>query len=250
MASFFVKLFQVLRDFDQLFFLRKCVVCGGKLQPNEDIICTHCLTTLPYSQFKGMAGYRIERLFYSDIPIECANSLLFYQRGAHDTRLIHSMKYDHNKKACVYMGRVMAQDLVNTNFFDGIDAIVPIPLHKNRRRHRGYNQSELLARGVAEVTHLPVWTEVVARIIDNKTLTQMDFYERRAQTEGIFECIRPEQIRGKHLLMVDDVVTSGATLSSCMKCMSGLGVRFSVLTLAAARAPIDFPGFVHYDFDV
>lgn len=241
-------IFTILRD---LLFPQLCAACGSRLGIGEKVLCVNCLRTFPKTFYwQQPLDNEMARLLWGKFPVERCAALYFYQPETPLANAIHSLKYNRLREVGVMFGRLMAEEMQPYGFFDGIDAIVPIPLHKNRRRHRGYNQSELLARGVAEVTHLPVWTEVVARIIDNKTLTQMDFYERRAQTEGIFECIRPEQIRGKHLLMVDDVVTLGATLSSCMKCMSGLGVRFSVLTLAAARAPIDFPGFVHYDFDV
>ncbi len=239
-----------LKDLDQVIFPRGCVICKSTLLPCEDVLCTHCLTLLPYTQFKARKGNRLERLFYGEIPIVRANALIFHQRGAESAALIHSIKYRDNPEAAVFMGRLMAQDLLEEAFFEGIDAIAPIPLHKKRLKQRGYNQSELLAQGVAEVVHLPIWTDVVKRIVDNPSQTQLGYDERKERTKDIFKLVKPDCVRGKHLLLIDDVITSGATIKSYMHEMEGLDVKFSVLTLGMARYSTDIAGYVGYDFEV
>ena len=133
------------------------------------------------------------------------------------------------------MGRAMAADLADSDFFDGVDLILPLPLSRRREKRRGYNQSTELARGVSEITGLPVDTSSVARTVDNPTQTHLTGQERQANVAGIFRLLRPEALRGRHVLLVDDVLTTGASLISCGQTIAAAGgVRLSVLTLALA----------------
>lgn len=282
-TPFFHTVYRWLRDLDQILFPRRCAVCGDNLQDGEDILCTRCLALLPYTQYRGQKGNRVERMFYYDYPVARANAFMFYQKGSASAELVHDLKYRNNAQCGEYMGKIMANEIKETDFFDGIDAIIPIPLHAKRQRERGYNQSEMLARGIAQVTKLPVWTNVVERVVNNPSLTTLRYNERREQTAGIFRLVYPERIRGKHILLVDDVITEGATLCACMDCIckecakeeisptstlhshmdnvndtidrdvcipQKWNVTFSILTLAVTQYHSDIPGFVHYDFEV
>lgn len=134
------------------------------------------------------------------------------------------------------MGRCMASELLPSGFFEGVDVLLPVPLHRKRQRKRGYNQSEWIARGVAAVVGLPVCTAAVERTANTDTQTHKSAFERWQNVEGIFEIRQPEVLEGKHVLIIDDVLTTGATTVGCASCLLQVkGVRISVLTLAMAE---------------
>lgn len=240
--------FQALRE---LFCPRVCLICGKRLSEDEEAVCLSCLSELPYTRYCGKAETPLARLFYGDAEVYKANALLFYFSGADSCKLIFAFKYYHRPEVGTFCGRMIAKDLEGTDFFDGIDALVPVPLARKRQRRRGYNQSESLAEGIAELTDISVWTDVVERIRENPTQTHLGANERRKNVEGIFKCVNPEKLRNKHILLVDDVVTTGATLISCIGALRQVeGIRFSVVTLAQAAKTTSLPGYVVPDFDV
>lgn len=232
-----------LVELRELLFPRFCPICDHRLSIYEKGLCTYCFASLPFTDFHGAKDNPMERLFYPDLPIEKANAYIFYHRGSDARRAVFSLKYFGHPELGIPLGRAMAEDVVATGFFDGIDAIVPIPLSKRRQKRRGYNQSEYLARGVAQITMLPVWTDVVARTKDNATQTTLTHEERYRNVEGIFACVAPEKVAGRHLLLVDDVVTTVSTMKACMTAIreSAPDVRFSVLSLCLSASVTEFP---------
>ncbi len=238
-------------DVRELLFPRQCLVCGDTLGVHEQVVCVHCLMQLPYTNYHGQAENPVVRLFYPNISVVKVNAYMFYNQGSDACNVVLGLKYHGRREVGQVMGRMMAIDVLEQGFFEGVEAIVPVPLAKQRQHRRGYNQSELLARGVAEVTGLPVWTDVVERVVDNRTQTHLSRAERRENVEGIFRLCCPDVIAGKHLLLVDDVVTTGATLASCMETLAlAGGVTFSVLCLAVAASTADTPDELPLDLDV
>lgn len=216
-------------------FPRYCAVCGKMLATGERHVCTTCFVGLPFTRFRGAPGNVVERLFWGRIPIERANALLRYRIDSASRHIFFKFKYHDRPDVGHFFGRVMARDLCSTGFFDGIDVIVPLPLHPHKERNRGYNQSEALARGVAAITGLSVLTGAVARIIDTPTQTHLTPDERRRNVHGAFRLVRPEAVTGRHVLLVDDVLTTNATLMACAEAMLAAdGVRFSILVLGLA----------------
>lgn len=219
----------------RLVFPERCVVCGRRLCAAERCVCIPCFQSLPFTRLHGERGNVVERLFWGNLPIVRANAYLHYYAGADSRKLFWSLKYYHRPQVGRYMGRAMAADLADSDFFDGVDLILPLPLSRRRERRRGYNQSAELARGVSEITGLPVDAVSVARTVDNPTQTQLTAAERQMNVSGIFRLLRPEALRGRHVLIVDDVVTTGASLISCGKAIAAAGdVRLSILALALA----------------
>ncbi len=250
-SSVLSTLFGLFRSLDEILFPRVCVSCGKKLTAGEPSICAGCLIRLPYTCYQGKPDNATERLFYGVVPVERASSLIFYYPDTDSRIALMALKYGHHPEIGRFLGAMMAAELNNVGFFQGVDALVPVPLAPKRERLRGYNQSAMLAKGVAKVTGLPVWDNVVVRTVENQTQTHLNHYERQRNVEGIFTCVRPQQIRGKHLLLIDDVVTTGSTLASCIKSMNVFsGTRFSVLTLALTANVFSAPrNFIH-PFDV
>ena len=217
---------------------RLCVVCGHRLTVTEEIICSKCNFHLPRTGFH-LNAYENEmaRLFWAQIPIERATAFFYYEPHAETANLIYELKYKNHPEIGTTIGRMLAKEIQPSGFFDGIDEIIPIPLAKKRLRQRGYNQSEEIAQGISEITGLPMNKKAVRRTVFEGSQTNKGRWERHENVEHVFELVDAESITNKHLLLVDDVVTTGATCIACAKplCLAG-NVRFSILSLGFAKS--------------
>ena len=217
---------------------RLCVVCGQRLTVSEDVICTKCNLHLPRTDFhQDPYENEMAKLFWHQIPIERATALFYYESHAETANILYELKYKDHPEVGEVMGRLMAKELQASGFFDGIDGIVPIPLARKRQRQRGYNQSLEIARGISEITSLPIYNKVVRRKAFEGSQTNKGRWERNENVEGVFELKDASAIQGKHLLMVDDVVTTGATVIACVQelCKAD-NVRVSVLALGFSKS--------------
>lgn len=225
-----------LGSFLSLLFPRCCVVCGRPLAKGEECLCTMCNIELPRTDYHLRKDNPVEKLFWGKIPLERATSFYFYRKGSDFRQILHQLKYGGQKGIGAIMGRYMAAELQQSGFFEGVDVILPVPLHKKKQQIRGYNQSEWIARGITAVTGIPIDTEAVVRRKNTETQTRKSSLERWENVEGIFELHHAEALAGKHILIVDDVLTTGATTVECASCLTGIeGIRISVLTLAVAE---------------
>ncbi|WP_294627087.1 ComF family protein [uncultured Bacteroides sp.] len=225
-----------LGAFLSLFFPRCCIVCGTPLAKGEECLCTLCNINLPRTDCHLQKDNRIEKLFWGKFPLERATSFFFYRKGSDFRQILYRLKYGGQKSIGTIMGRYMAAELQESGFFEDIDVILPVPLHKKKQRMRGYNQSEWIARGIAAVTGLPIDTASVVRRKNTETQTRKSSLERWENVRGIFELRHAESLSGKHILIVDDVLTTGATIGECASCLTDMeGIRISVLTMAIAE---------------
>jgi ComF family protein len=177
----------------------------------------------------------MEQLFWGRLEIDKGTCFFHYLPTSSYARIIAAFKYGAQPEVALTMGRIMAKAVHYPHFFEDIDYLIPVPLSKQRRRKRGYNQSEWLARGVSEVTGIPVCTDLVQRIADNPTQTRMSHLERAKNVEGIFAVNKADGMEGKHLLLIDDVITTGATLIACGTALAAIqDVHISVMTLTMA----------------
>jgi possible amidophosphoribosyl-transferase len=192
---------------------------------------------LPRTGFHLRKDNPVECLFWGRIPVlERASSFLFYRKGSDFRRILHLLKYSGYKELGEVMGRYMAAELVSCGFFDHVDVIVPVPLHKEKQKLRGYNQSEWIARGIASVTGIPLNAKSVIREKNTETQTRKSTFERSENVEGIFNLCDVVCFQGKHVLIIDDVLTTGSTTVACASTLFEVeGVRISVLTLAVAE---------------
>lgn len=217
---------------------RLCVVCGNRLAVTEETLCSKCYLHLPRTDF-GHDLYEnvMAKLFWGQMAIEKATALFYYEPHAETAQILYEMKYKNHPEIGVVMGRMMAKELMRNGLFEGIDAIVPVPLARKRERQRGYNQSLELARGVSEVTGLPIANKVVRRTKFVGSQTQRGRWERNENVEDVFELVDSDSISGKHLLLIDDVVTTGATIIACAQEMrKASNVKFSVLALGYSKS--------------
>ena len=224
----------IIGDILNLIFPRYCITCGDRLSRSEKMICVSCLAHLPRTWAHTSSPNKLEQLFWYHLPIERAAAFFSYDT-AETRELIHRMKYHDTPDIGSELGRHFAKELTNTGFFDGIDLIIPVPLSRKRLSRRGYNQSEYIAKGISQVTGIRVDTSVIKRTVDNPSQTQKEFADRLENVRNIFSLCKSEAVKGKHVLIIDDVITSGATVTSCGKELVKAGdVRISVLSLAYA----------------
>jgi ComF family protein len=190
---------------------------------------------IPRATYHLERGNPVEQLFWGRCRIERAAAFSFYNRDSRIRKVIHNLKYKGIQEIGIELGRIYGNILNASEFLDDIDLIVPVPLHISKRRARGFNQSDLISRGLSEVTGLPVDYRSLQRITKTATQTKRSRYERWVNVEGIFTVADPEGIRGKHVLLVDDVITTGSTIESCAnELLKSEGVKVSVVAIAVA----------------
>ncbi len=221
-----------LADF---FVPRSCEICGCRLAADEDIICSACNLKLPRTgQQHTPLDNNVARLFWGKNNVAQCAAFMFYQSHAPAGRLIYKLKYHNRPDIGEALGVIIAREFAADNFFDGIDAIIPLPLSKRRERQRGYNQSMELAKGIAKVTGINICKDAVRRVKDTDTQTRKNPAERQENVKDAFKLTCPEAIGGKHILLVDDVITTGASLSACAREIANAGnVTISILTIGA-----------------
>ena len=224
-------------DLWELFFPRCCLLCGKRLLNGEEHLCFQCLSELPRTNLHLKIGSEMEKCLWGKLPIERASAFLFYTKGSDVRKLLFEIKYYGNADLGCFLGRCMARELYPTGFFKGIDGIVPVPLHPQKLDKRGYNQSEMLAKGIASVVNIPVVSHWLVRTQNTETQTHKGNYERWVNVKDVFGCPSKNDLFGKHILLVDDVMTTGATIVACADALKQIpGLRISVLTLAWASS--------------
>lgn len=230
--NYFYDLFD---DIISLLFPRICYGCGMHLLRNEKIICTECLIMIPRTNYHLCPENPVARMFWGRCRVERAAAFSYYTKGSRMRKLIGNMKYKGISEIGTEMGKVYGLSLRGSGFTDGIDIIIPVPLHSSKMRKRGFNQSESISEGMASVTGIKVDARSLVRTSASATQTKKSRYERWINVEGIFKLAFPENVRGKHVLLVDDVITTGSTIESCVNELHKAGdVKVSVAALAYA----------------
>jgi ComF family protein len=202
---------------------------------NESLICTECFVVIPRTNYHFVEDNPVAQLFWGRCLIEKAAAFSYYNKGSRIRKLIHNLKYNGIREIGYDLGRLYGLSLKTSGFINDIDIIIPVPLHPLKERIRGFNQSETISMGIADVTRLPVDIKSLARILVSATQTKRSRYERWTNVEGIFQVIDSKSIMGKHILLVDDVITTGSTIESCANELLRIeGVKVSVVALAFA----------------
>lgn len=223
-----------MNDFISLFYPKVCLACGRNLYSNEDHICTECLYSLPNTYFKNYKDNPVCKLFWGRVKIEYAGSLYYYQKGSRLQSVIHHIKYKGQKEAGYFLGGIIGSHLISTPLHN-IDIVIPVPLHYKKQKVRGFNQSEYIGRGIADKLKKPLFCNVVKRIHATDTQTRKSRYDRWENVKGIFQCTNEGILRNKHILIVDDIVTTGSTLEACAnEILTVKGSRVSIITVAYA----------------
>lgn len=222
-------------DFISLLFPRLCYACGNHLLRNENLICTGCYVSIPRTNYHLQADNPVAQLFWGRCLIVKAAAFSYYSRGSRIRSLIHKLKYKGIEEIGYELGRIYAVSLKSSGFTSDIDIIIPVPLHPSKKRSRGFNQSECISMGISGVTELPVDTTSLVRTAFSDTQTNKSRYERWTNVERIFQVTDPEALKGKHILLVDDVITTGSTIESCVnELLKTEGVKVSVAAIGCA----------------
>ena len=222
-----------LEDFLHLFFPHNCIGCGTDILNNEDLLCAKCLTQLPETGFLSKPANPVEKIFYGRLIVQHAGSAFYFNKDSLLQHLIIQFKYRNNKAAGIYLGKILGTLAYNAARFKDVDIIVPLPLNEKKLFKRGYNQASLLGKGVAEILHKPIIENAVERIQFTETQTHKNRITRWQTMEGVFKVSRELLLKNKHILLIDDIVTTGATLESCGAAILEIeNTKLSICTLA------------------
>lgn len=224
-----------LDGFLTLAYPHLCPGCGKSLTGSENILCRCCTNNLPRTGFEWSNENPAFQSFWGRVPVEMAASVFYYRKGELLPRLIHQLKYKNRKDVGLFLGRLTGRLIKASPLFPAPEVVVPVPLHPRKLRIRGYNQCELLANGIAEETGLPVNTGALVRDIHNPSQTRKGRFERWENVSGIFRVTNPVALENKHILLVDDVITTGATLEACcLPIVKIPGSSVSIITVGYA----------------
>lgn len=226
----------LLEDFLRLIYPLTCAACGNSLYGHEEILCSHCLIHLPKTLYHKDPNNPLLHLFWGKIPIETISSFYFYNKGNKVQHLIHELKYNNRPEIGIFLGKLYGNFLKQDKRLYSVDKIIPVPLHKSRLKKRGYNQAEKFAQGLSESTEIPYDITSFIRNEATETQTRKTKQERWENVKDKFEVTHPEEIKGKHILLVDDVITTGSTLEACARLLLEQdGVKISMASIAAAH---------------
>jgi ComF family protein len=225
---------EIKDSFLHLLFPHICAGCGTDLLNKESMLCIRCIADLPETNFAAHAGNPVEKMLWGRMPLVSAAAAYYFSKESLIQRLIHQFKYKANKDLGLQLGRLLGKYLVQSDRFNA-DALVPLPLFEVKERKRGYNQATVLCDGMAEVMKIPVLKNVINRPQHTDTQTKKGRLDRWQNMEGKFMLHDKKLINHKHLLLIDDVITTGATLEACgSELLKGENVKLSIATLCVA----------------
>jgi ComF family protein len=217
-----------------LFYPHNCIGCGSDLIDKDNFLCLECFDNLPYTNFAQHANNPLEKKFWGRIALVSAMSLFYFSKESIVQNMIYELKYKGNKRAGYFFGNLIGKSLLNSNRFHA-DVLIPLPLFEKKEKMRGYNQSEILCHGIAEIIDQPVVKNNVIRKVFTETQTRKHRVERWKNVENIFQVKFPEELEGKHILLVDDIITTGATIDACAtEILKIKNVKLSIASFAMA----------------
>ncbi|MBC7744915.1 MAG: ComF family protein [Flavobacterium sp.] len=223
-------------DFIGLFFPELCAACGKNLYKNEDIICTNCIYHLPYTMHHKDPENRVARQLWGRFPFKQAGSYVYFKKGNKVQHIMHQLKYNNRPETGTKMGKLYGSELEQSSVWTIPDVVIPVPLHPKKRKLRGYNQSECIAKGMSDALNIPVVLNNLCKATNTETQTLKSRFSRYENLKEAFFVREPLQLENKHLLLVDDVITTGATLEACcLELLKIKNVSISIATIAFAE---------------
>jgi ComF family protein len=225
-----------LADFVSLLFPELCAACRESLMANEHLICTACRYNLPYTNFHLQPDNIVAQQFWGKIKLEGAYALFYFTKGGKIQNLMHQFKYKGVKQIGNLLGNIAGEQLVKNKMFNSAELIIPVPLHKKRMLQRGYNQSACFAEGLSEKLNAAVENNNLVRLTATETQTHKSRFARFENMQEVFTVKNPEKLINKHVLLVDDVITTGSTLEACgVQLLKIPGLKLSIATIAYAE---------------
>jgi ComF family protein len=226
-------LISIAKDLLALFFPNYCFGCNGGMVRGEEILCTHCIAELPLLDHGQSDNNPILNKFIGRLPLQHGFLLLKFQKKGIVQNLLHKLKYDNRPEVGERLGKILSRRIIDDGYGNAFDLIIPVPLHKNKRRTRGYNQSATIGDGMGKIMEIPCNDFIVSRKKSTETQTKKSKIERWENVNDAFQVSHPEQVSGKRILIVDDVITTGATIEACAKSLLEAGAsEISIACLA------------------
>ena len=216
-------LFQYLQNFSELLYPKLCGGCGNHLYENEEVVCVYCRASLPLSGECDFENNASEKLFWGKVAITAAASFLFFQKKSSTQHLLHQLKYQQKENIGEWLGEQFAYSLQSKGRFAAVEIIIPIPLHPSRIKFRGYNQCDAIARGMSSVLQIPIVNGVLTRSVATQSQTKKNRFQRFENMNSVFSLAQASAIKGKNILLLDDVLTTGATLISAAQVLQQAG---------------------------
>ena len=224
---------KLLKDFFDLFYPNICANCKEQLLQNEKVICTFCRNDLPLTNFQSYTINKVSSIFSGRITIEKAYALLFFRKQGITKNLIHDLKYKGNEEVGVFFGNWIGEIVAKNKEFSTVDFIVPVPIHAKKKKIRGYNQVTKFGECLSMHLKVPLNEDVLIRQSATKTQTLKSRFERFNDLESKFSAKNTSIFKEKHILIIDDVITTGATLEACaQELLKTPGIKISILTMS------------------
>ena len=218
-----------------LFYPQVCPACGNLLTRNEETVCLTCRYLLPKTEYEKNADNPLAQMFYGQVNFNAVTAEFFFSKTGKVQHLLHQLKYEGNQDAGFFLGQQLGESIKDAELFRGIDFIIPIPLHPKKEHLRGYNQSYVIAQGVEDKTSIPIMRDCLYRKVFTSTQTKKSREERWNNVKDIFDVKNGERLKGRHILLIDDVLTTGATLMAAGITLSKIeNIKISVATAACA----------------
>jgi len=214
-----------------LIYPQYCEICNIDLTTKEHFLCLGCKYDLPYINQSKRTLETLEKLFWGRVKVEHVIALLNYQKGNQTQKLLHQLKYNKKTKLASHFGEIIGDLIKNVN---EIDYLVPVPLHPKKKRIRGFNQSTVIANGIHKTTNIPIIEHVISRDTFNKSQTNFSKFDRWDNVRRIFTVTKPELLKNKHIILIDDVLTTGATIEACVQELIKVeGCKVTIAVMAA-----------------
>jgi ComF family protein len=225
-----------IEDFISILYPRVCAACGNSLFKHEEIICTYCLYHLPKSNYHLLEESPLDKVFWGRVQLENTAALYIFHKKGKVQHLIHQLKYKGRMDVGIHLGKLLGAELIKSDKFKDVTKIVPVPLHPGKQRKRGYNQSEQIAIGLAKAMNIEMDATSFIRTINTETQTRKSRFARWENVKEIFKVTTPGELANRHILLIDDVITTGATLESAAHILLAIeGVKLSVACIGYAR---------------
>jgi len=225
-----------LNEILSIFYPELCLGCYEPLTTHENLICINCRHELPLTNFSFEKSNLVEKAFYGRIPIEGATALCYFLKKGIIQQLIHNLKYKNQQEIGKLLGDWLSEEMLQSNRFNTIDYIIPVPLHKKKLKKRGYNQVSEFGKSLSENLHIPYSEKILTRVSSTKTQTKKLRFERWKNVSELFFVENPSVLNNKHILLIDDIITTGATLEACYLALNkSKNIKISIACMAYTK---------------
>lgn len=227
---------KIIEDIINIIFPKVCCICDSGMTKNEELICFRCRSNLPKTKFLNVKDNELLKRFYGRVKVDFGLSYLYYYKAGITQKLLHQFKYKNYPEIGKLIGNWFGHELLRNKIYKQVDIIIPVPLHPRKERKRGYNQSQYFAKGISEITNIPTGFKILSRAHYDESLTHKTRVQRWKSVEYAFRVADKKIIYNKNILLVDDVITTGATLEACGNQLLKNGARgLGIGTMAMAK---------------